>query len=264
MGPLVPVHRHRARRSLPHLLSARRASGRPGLGAQRQNVRRGDGLGRSRQFLSVSRTTRADPNTAADGVYRDEQLCAPSRQSRRSEGHRSCGKLGAQACLFGRNAVGREARKAIPALGRGGVRRLRHERSRLDGRGKFRARRHSYLDGYVFHRSRRCRDRSLVAGGRSRHTLCHAALDQSRDAVSALEFRRSGQLRVALGRQRPFRGAFSGDPACQPHHRIFQSARRQRQSRGIRRHDVSAMRTCSIFKPSWKPSPRPTWKTCAC
>ena len=177
-------------------------------------------------------------NTAADGVHRDEQLCAPSRQSRRGEGHRSCGKLGAQACLLGRNAVGREARKALPALGRRGVRRLRHERSRLDGRGKFRARRHSYLDGHVFHRSRRCRDRSLVARGRSRHTLCHAALDQSRDAVSALEFRRSGQLRVALGRQRPFRGAFSGDPACQPHHRIFQGARRQRQSRGIRGHDV--------------------------
>ena len=33
VGPFVPVHWHRARRPLPHLLSARRASGRPGVGA---------------------------------------------------------------------------------------------------------------------------------------------------------------------------------------------------------------------------------------
>jgi hypothetical protein len=58
---------------------ARRTSGRPGLGAQRQNVRRGNGLGRGGQFLSVDCATGVDPDTTADGVHRDEQLCAPSR-----------------------------------------------------------------------------------------------------------------------------------------------------------------------------------------
>ena len=49
LGTFISLHRHRPGRSLPHLVSARRASGRPGLGAQRADVRRWDGLGRRRQ-----------------------------------------------------------------------------------------------------------------------------------------------------------------------------------------------------------------------
>ena len=87
LGPLVSLHGYRPRRSLPHLVSARRPSGRAGLGAQRATLRRRHDLGRRRQCSSLGGATRPDPDVAPDRVHRHEQLRAASRQSRRSEGN---------------------------------------------------------------------------------------------------------------------------------------------------------------------------------
>ena len=86
--------------------------------------------------LSLGGATRLDPDIAPDGVHRHEQLCAASRQSRGGEGHRSRRLLGQEACLLGRDAVGRQAREARALLGRRGVRRVRHERGWPHGGGE--------------------------------------------------------------------------------------------------------------------------------
>ncbi len=55
----------------------RRPSRRPDLGAQLAPVRRRYGVGWRRKFVSVDRAARPDWGSAANGLHRHEQLCAP-------------------------------------------------------------------------------------------------------------------------------------------------------------------------------------------
>jgi hypothetical protein len=102
---------------LAHLLSARRASGRLGSSAQRH--RRGMvWVGAGNSYPSVA--TRSRSNTAADGVYRDEQFYTDLANLAEAKGHRSCQARCASLSVR-QKRFGREAQ--LSALGRGGVRR---------------------------------------------------------------------------------------------------------------------------------------------
>ena len=119
---------------VPYVLPDRHSSGGTGLGARRALVRCRHELGRRRQRRALGSATRPDRVAEADRVHRHVELRAASRQSRRSQGHRSRRLVGEEGGLLGRDAVAGQAREDRPHVGRQGLRRVRHERGRPDGR----------------------------------------------------------------------------------------------------------------------------------
>ena len=154
---------------------------------------------------------RADPDAAPDRVHRHEQLCAASRQSGGSERHRSRRLVGAQARLLGGDAVGRPSARSsrrmwgaevydVFGMSEAGL--MGAENAAHDGI-------HIWTDMY-FIEVVDPETGHAVPDGEIGTLVRHAAVDQSRHAVPALEFRRPGQLRSQSA------GTAASMPSCFP------------------------------------------------
>ena len=171
----------------------------------------------------------------ADDLDGHEQLRPASRQSRRGARASTSPASSVETHpVLGRAAVGRQAREARAALGRAGARHVRHDRSRHDGRRGASGRAASASGPTCsFIEVLDPKTSEPVPEGEIGTPGGHAALDQQRHAVPALELRRLVTLPRARRRRRPVLGVPAGQ-ARAPHHRLLQGARRQHQPCRVR------------------------------